>query len=79
MIDVILNDYDNRLVDMYLKFYNTAKIACYGNEWIVNTEDGTVEFKGYKGFINFIEGEVKDSLLCYTLNNELGELGELLG
>ena len=73
-IDVILNDYDNRLVEMYLTLYNTAKIACYGNEWIINTEDGTVEFKGYKGFINFVESEVKNSLLCYAFNNELREL-----
>lgn len=79
MINVMLNSNDDKLVEMYLKFYNTATITCYGNEWTISTEDGTVGFKGYKGFINFIESEVKDSLLCYAFNNELDELVELLG
>lgn len=79
MIEMKLSDYDNRLIDMYLNLYNTAKIECYGNAWSITSEDGIESFGGYKGFINYIESEVKQSLLCYALNNELNELVELFG
>lgn len=77
MIDVILCDYDTRLIEMYLELYNTCTIACYGKEWIVNTTEKTIEFKGYKGFINFIEEEVKCSLLNYAFCRELDELVDM--
>lgn len=77
MIDVILNEYDNRLVGMYLTLYNTSKIACYGGEWIVNTTERTIEFKTYKSFIKFIEDEIKEALLNYAYHRELAELVEL--
>lgn len=74
MIDVILNDYDSRLIEMYLALYNTCTIACYGKEWVVNTTEDTIEFKGYKGFIDFIEEELKCGLLNYAFYRELDEL-----
>lgn len=77
MIDVILNEYDARLVDIYLTLFNTCTIACYGKEWIVNTTEDTIEFKGYKGFIDFIENEVKCALLNYAYYRELSEIADL--
>lgn len=79
MIDVILSEYDTNLIRIYLLFYSTTSLTCEGKSWIVSNEDKTIEFKGYKGFIDFIEEEVKESLLTYALNGELEELVELLG
>lgn len=77
MIDVILNPHDKRLVDMYLTLYNTAKLYCLGDYWVIETTERNIELKTYKSFIRFIEDEVKESLLTYAFNNELGELIEL--
>jgi len=77
MIDVVLSEYDSQIVRMYSLLYNTTKLSCDGKRWIVSNENGTVEFKGYKGFFDFIEGEVKESLLTYALNDELMELVDL--
>ena len=77
MINVVLNAYDSQIVEMYLLLYNTTKLSCEGKTWTVSNENETVEFKGYKGFIDFIEEEVKQSLLCYALHGELEELVDL--
>lgn len=77
MIDVVLSEYDTKIVDMYLLLYNTTKLSCEGKTWTVSNENDTVEFKCYEGFIDFIEEEVKQSLLCYALNGELEELVDL--
>lgn len=77
MIDVILNDYDSRLMDMYFGLNSTDTIACYGNEWIVNTPERTLEFKTYKSFIHYIEDELKEQLLNWAFNRELDELAEV--
>lgn len=77
MIKMALSEYDTQLVRMYSLLYNTAILSCEGKSWFISNEDGVVEFKGYKGFIDFIEEDVKESLLTYALNDELMELADL--
>lgn len=77
MIDVVLSEYDSQIVRMYSLLYNTSRLSCEGKSWFISNENDTIEFKGYKGFIDFIEEEVKESLLTYALNGELMELVDL--
>ena len=73
-IDVILDDYDSRLMLMYHALYPDNRVACYGQEWIINTTEDTIEFKTYKSFINSIENEVKQVLFNYAFDGMLDEI-----
>lgn len=77
MVNILLNPHDKRLVDMYLTLYNTSRLYCLGDYWVIETTESNKEFKTYKSFIKYIEDEIKESLLTYAFNNELGELIEL--
>lgn len=77
-IDVILNSYDEAIVHLYLTLFSENAIACYGQEWVINTAEGTVEFKTYKSFMKHIEDEVKEDLLSYVLNCEVNQLKSIL-
>lgn len=77
-IDVILNSYDEALVHLYLTLFSDNRIACYGQEWIINTDTDTIEFKTYKSFIKQIEEEIKEDLLSYVLNYEVNALKSIL-
>lgn len=77
MIKMALSEYDTALIRMYCLLYNTTILSCEGKNWVVSNESDTIEFKGYKGFIDFIEEEIKNSLLTFAMNDELMELVDL--
>lgn len=77
-IDVVLDTYDEALVHLYLTLFSENRIACYGQEWIINTNESTIEFKTYKSFIKHIEDEIKECLLSYVLNCEVNQLKSVL-
>ena len=69
---------DEKLINIYFEMYPFVDISSAGDLWFIESPDYNEEFGSYKDFIEFIEDEVKESLLVYALNGELSEVVEMI-
>ena len=77
-MEVKLNDYEKRLLDIHSGMYPFVHYGIMGGGiWYIESPDYDEKFRTYEAFINFIETEVKEALLNYALNGELGEVADL--
>ena len=78
MITMNLSSRDIALLDAYEVIFTFITFETDGNKWVIHALESDMEFGTYKEFISFIESEVKEALLNYLLNCELGELTRVL-
>lgn len=74
---VNLNERDERLLDIHSGLYPFVTYGTTGATWWIKSPDYDEEFKTYRAFIRFIEEELKEALLTYAINGELGEIVEV--
>ncbi len=77
MVDVTLSETDTRLLELHGAIYPMTEYGTSGTQWFISSPDGNEIFPTYKSFIKWIEEEVKEALLRYAFNKELGELADI--
>lgn len=78
-MEMKLSDKDARLIDIHSNLYPFVHYGQNRYGWYIESCDYEESFWTYEEFIEFIETEVKESLLTYAMNGELMELAEALG
>lgn len=76
MIEIKLCDRDEKIINMHSELFPFTEYSFSGGNWVVNSTEDFEDFATYKEFIEYIEDDVKESLLVYALNGELAELAE---
>lgn len=74
-----IREEDMRLLDIHSGIYPFVHYSYEDGTWCIESCDYDEQFDSYEDFISFIEEELKESLLNYALNGELGMLAESLG
>lgn len=77
MMAMKLSERDERLLDIHSELYPFVQYGTTGATWYIQSPDYDETFKTYKAFIRFIEEELKEALLEYAINRELGEIAEV--
>ena len=66
-----------RLLDIHSELYPFVMYDFTGDAWKITSPDYDEEFDTCEEFIEFIKTELKEALLEYAINGELGEIAEV--
>lgn len=74
----VRNEMDARLLYIHSEMYPFVHYIDTGSSWCIESPDYEEKFDTYEELIEFVSTEVKEALLNYALNGELGEIANMI-